>query len=231
MESREVGLTQLRDVEKKLLAINYQPVSRKQKLLYVRDLAYLSHTRLLVGDIPMSKKLLEEAEKVLATISGVSSFKRDSSKSVENQLKQKNELDLKAIEALKEIRLLNSFILEQRAYQAFLQDDLDTASRQYKKIIAGKSGSDVQLSLLLDRVSQMRACIALGQNKPDMAMRLRGDIIKNLDDLLEDHPGAKRFKMMHRRITDQSFSIQQQLDCQDVRFIVFPLRKVKNDQN
>ena len=230
-ESREEGLTQLRDVENKLLAINYKPVGRKHKLQYVRDLAYLSHTRLLVGDTQMSNKLLNEADRVLTTIPGVLVSKIELGESAVNKSKQQDETDSTGIEALREIRLLNFFITEQRAYQAFLQGDFDAASRKYNKIIAGKSEPNVQLSLLINRVNMMQACIAINQNKRAVAMQLRVKIINSLNDLLEDHPGAKRFVMMHDRISDNSLLLEQQLDCEDPRLIVFPLRKVINDLN
>ena len=76
----------------------------------------------------------------------------------------------------------------------------------------------------------MQACIAISQNQRTEALQLRGSVVKNLSDLIEDHPGAKRLLMIHKQISNDSLSLEQQLDCKDPRFIVFPLRKVTDSQ-
>ena len=229
-KSKEEGLTQLRDVEEKLIALNYLPTTRKRQLSYVQDLAYLAHSRLLIGDTKVSNQLLEKARTVLSAVSASPILPtKGLNEKAAKVISDKNQIE---VEILKGIRFLNSFILEQKAYQAFLQGELKVATRLYKQIHAGNTGKtskDVRLSLLINRVNTMQACIALNQNRPTDAAQLRDDIINNINDLLEDHPGAKRFSMIYDRVIDSSQTLEQQLDCQDPRFIVFPLRKVSID--
>lgn len=230
-EPKEQGLTQLRDVEDKLFALSYAPISRMRKLSYTQDLTYLSHARLLVGDIKVSNELLEKAKAVLVTVSAYP-IKLEGKKGLSEEMLKKR--DGFEVEVLKRVRFLKSFIMEQEAYQAFLQKDLIRAERFYRLIVAAKTQSnlDVQLAMLINRVNMMRACIAIGQkNKTAEAGQLRDDVINNLNDLLEDHPGAKRLEMVKERITDSSLPLENQLDCQDPRFIVFPLRRVVSDQH
>jgi hypothetical protein len=231
--SKEEGLMQLRDVEEKLLKLKYAPTSRKRKLSYTKDLVYLAHARLLISDFKASGELLDKAKAVLNTVSAIPQLPIDVDGLTDKEIKRRDELHRPEIEILKGIRFLESFILEQRAYQSFMQGDLFEASGLYKQIKARKVkvNLDVQLDQLINRVSMMQACIAIKQNQLGVAQQLRVDIMKSLSDLLEDHPGAKRLAMLNEQITNNALTLPQQLDCKDTRFIVFPLRKVESPQS
>lgn len=227
-KSKEYGLTLLRDVEEKLLGLNYTPTNRKRKISYVQDLVFLAHARLLIGDIKVNTELLEKARTILITIAARPLFFRDDTMLSARANKLEWDQNQAEIDILKNIRFLDSFILEQEAYQAVLQGNLDEASQFYQRIAVGRTGSDVDLSLLKVRVSFMQACIAFDQNKQTKVKQLRESIITSLVGLLEDHPAAKRYSMIHRQITDESLTLEKQLNCSDPRFIIFPLRKVRN---
>ena len=231
-ESKAQGLTQLHDVEKNLLELNYLPVSRQRKLSYVQDLAYLSHARLLIRDTKTSNQLLNKARAVLSTVSATLLLPTEEKGLQEEEIKKRKALNQPEIKVLKGIRFLNAFILEQKAYQAYLLGDLASATGLYKRIKASsvKLKTDVQLALLINRVNMMQACIALNQGRQSEAMQLRNGLAQSFNDLLGDHPGAKRFAMIEERILDKSLTLDQQLECNDPRFIIFPLRKILNTQ-
>ena len=227
--SKEEGLMQLRDVEEKLLQLRYDPTSRKRKLLYTQDLTYLAHARLLIGDFSVSSDLLNKAKAILDTVNALPQPPLDGVKLSFEETKRREALYRPEIEILKGIRFLDSFILEQRAYQFFANGDLTTATNLYKIIQARRvnPNSDVQQDQLMNRVSMMQACIAIAQNQPNVALRLRNSVVSSITDLLEDHPGAERLIMLNEQITSSALTLSEQLDCRDTRFIVFPLRKVK----
>jgi len=229
--AKEVGLTQLRDVEEKLLALDYTPKSRQRKLTYTEDLAYLAHARLLIGDIEVSNELLNRSIAVLNTVNAELILETENIGLSAKEVKRREGKNRPEMEILKDIHFLNSFIKEQKAYQAFSKNDLSTASQLYRQIMIGKRGNDVELMLLINRVSMMQACIALKQNNEGRARQLRRNVLTNLNDLLEDHPEAKRPAGLRERMSDSALSLVEQLECKDPRFIVFPLRKVTNTQN
>ena len=231
--SKDQGISQLRDVEEKLLALNYTPTNRKRTLFYVQDLAYLAHARLLVGELEASSQLLEKAKSVLNTVNAVPLLSIDGAELNPADIKLRDELNRPEVEVLKGIRFLNSFMLEQKAYQAIMQRDLETASSFYKQIKASqvKVNPGVQFIQLINRVSMMQACIAVSQNRLLEAEKLRNSVVVSLNDLLEDHPGAKRIDMLSQQITDSSLTLEEQLDCKRPSNIVFPLRKVTDFQN
>ncbi len=228
--SKKDGLTQLRDVEEKLLALNYQPKTRKRKLSYALDLAYLAQARLLISDTKVGNQILEKASALLKSVSAESMFLSEDKTLASEEIRLQEDRNHPELELLKNIRFLRSFIREQRAYQAFLKKDYLTASMLYKQIISAKRGSDVELTLLINRVNMMQACIALEQNNAPRAQQLKVDVLNNLNDILEDHPGARRSVMAWERITDNSLSLSEQMDCKDTKFIVFPLRGVPKIQ-
>jgi hypothetical protein len=229
--SKEEGLMQLRAVEEKLLNLNYEPKSRLRQLSYAEDLVYLSHARLLVDNFDVSKGLLDQAKSILDNVAAVGVLPPTDLSLGETKAKHSDGLNNSEVEVLKRTRFLKSFILEQRAYGSFKQGDMAKASEFYKKIIAMKSTKDVQLDRLINRVRMMQSCIALSQNKPALAQIIHGDIVSSLSDLLEDHPGAKRLVMINKQVTNNTLTLDQQLDCKDPRFIVFPLRKVVSSLN
>jgi len=231
-ESKAQGLNQLRAVEEDLLELNFNPVSRNRKLSYTQDLAYLSQARLLIGDIKVSRELLEKANAILATVSASPLMNKNEKGLSKEEFKKRERFNQSEIEVLKAVRFLKAFILEQKAYQAFLQKDFVKAKGFYRRIIAAKStlNRDVELERLTNRVNMMQACIAINQqNDIDVAAQLRVAVIHNINLLLKRHPGAKRLDMVKSRITDASLPLIDQLECKDTRFIVFPLRKVVND--
>lgn len=229
--SKEDGLTQLRDVEEKLLALNYQPTSRKRKLSYILDLAYLAHARLLIGDIKTSNEILEKANTMLSTVNAKSILSiKEIGLSLE-ELKKRKGNSRPEIKILKDIRFLKSFIKEQKAYQAFLKKDFAKASKSYRQIIATKITKDVELTLLINRANLMQACIAITLGNEAEALQLKGRLLNNLNDLLKDHPGARRSLMIRERVSENSLTLDEQLGCQDPRFIVFPLSKIASVQN
>lgn len=228
-EPREQGYTQLQDIEEKLIGLNYQPISRKRKLSYVQDLVYLAHSRLLFSQPQANEELLGLAKMVLKTVAAVPLLLSTESGLTEAEIKIRKQFNQPEIEVLKNIRFLKAFILEQEAYRAFVKGDLTTANMLYRRIVAGKmkQNSDVELALLIVRVNLMQACIALNTDRDD-ALQLRNSIINSLNELLEDHPGAKRVAMLSDSVSSESLTLEQQLSCSDTRYIFFPLQKVAN---
>ncbi|MGB1310500.1 MAG: hypothetical protein ACPG47_04785, partial [Leucothrix sp.] len=232
-EPREQGLTQLHDVESKLLGLNYYPESRQRKLSYAEDLIYLAHTRLLDAKVEANRQLLDKAKAILTTVAANPPLSTDEKGLSQKEIRRRDQLNRPEFDVLKRLRFLKFFILEQEAYQAFVQGKTETASNIYRKIIAGttKLNLDVRLAMLNIRTKMMQACIASDAANSADAAQLQSDLLSDLNELLEDHPGAKRLSMLSQQFDKAAVPLPQQLGCDDPRAIVFPLRKVTDNRD
>lgn len=75
---------------------------------------------------------------------------------------------------------------------------------------------------LLNRVAEIRACLVLADGQVDLATRLRDDIRTRRSELVRQHPDAQYLLQRKARIDSESLSLEQQLQCNNPEFILFP---------
>lgn len=199
-EPREQGLAKFAEVEAAFDAITYNSESRKRRTEYVNDLLYFAHANLLTKQFEQFERHLDHAEQLLNSLATV---QRESE-----------------VELLKDVRFFRAFIKELRGHFWYLKGNPQRAVSYYQTIV--DSQTDMRMTPLLNRVAEMRACLVLADGQADLAKRLRDDIRTRRGELAREHPDAQYLLQRKARIDSESLSLEQQLQCNNPEFILFP---------
>ena len=199
-EPGELGLAKLAEVEAAFDAVTYVSDSRKRKTEYVNDLLYFAYANLLTRQFERFGQHLDQAEALLDSLATV---QRESE-----------------VELLKDVRFFRAFIKELRGHYWYLKGNPQRAVSYYQTVV--DSQTDMRMTPLLNRVAEIRACLVLADGQVDLATRLRDDIRIRRSELVRQHPDAQYLLQRKARIDSESLSLEQQLQCNNPEFILFP---------
>jgi hypothetical protein len=231
-DSKSRGLEAIKQLEQDFESVEFDSQGRSHILNYAHDLLYFSQANLLSKDYSRADVFLEKVNKQLARVSAIPMPpKRNEVEGLEEPaLTQALEAQEKrrraADEALKEVRFLRAFYNEQRGYIAYKSNDIVAANRAYQRVSLSDESTDTRMIPLVNRVDNMRACIALSQGDVVTARALREKVLLRGESLLQGHPSARRQEDRNLRLVDSNLNLEQQLDCDNPELIVFPLRPV-----
>lgn len=228
---------QLRELEQHFNEVSFTLSSNKQTLNYMHDLLSWASFNLFNDDYDQVEHYLQRFEKYEDRVTTVDlegrgiglKRNRDGSGLSEKQKKQKRAevLNLKreSIEVLNMARYLKVFAAAQRGHIAYQQGEYQEASRYYS-LARDTTELDLRLTPLLTRIYTMRACIALKTAQPELARQFREETSGLYNDLINDHPNARRYTFKASRLENKQLSLVQQLDCDAPKNTIFPLRNL-----
>jgi len=242
--SRSFGLEEIKLLEQKFELIEFRDEGRKHILGYAHDLLYFAQANLLAKDFSKANDLLDKSSQYFSPVAAIPVLPESSEKEEEKLLEgltglakdkfieNKTRRERAIEEALKEIRFLKSFYNEQLGYIAFKSNDYVAAMRAYKHVASLRDdSSDTRMILLVNRVDRMKACIALSQGGLAVAEKLREKVLLRGEELLQNHPSARRQKQRNFRLANDKLELEQQLGCDNPESIVFPLRPVSSESD
>ena len=169
-----------------------------------------------------SKRSKEDEERRLKGLTGLA---------LDAAVERKERRERARDEAIKEVRFLKAFNNEQRGYIAYKSNDFASALRAYKFVILSNESTDTRMISLVNRIDGMRACISLQGGDVATAEALRNKVLLKGEELLQDHPSARRQEDRNRRLANKELTLNQQLDCENPELIVFPLRPVSMEKD
>ena len=235
INSKSRGLEKIKQLEQAFESITFDSQGRGHILDYTHDLLYFAQANLLSNNVARAESFLAKASVQLARVSAIptpsKSIEEDEQKHLkgpalkavmEKQARRRKAVD----EALKVVRFLKAFSNELRGYIAFQSGDTVAATRAYQLVNLIDDSTDTRMIQLVNRIDNMRACIALDDDALVAAETLRDKILSRGEELLRDHPSARRQKDRNLRLTNNQLALAQQLDCTRPELIVFPLRPV-----
>ncbi len=241
--SRPRGLEKINKLEQEFESIEFSSKGRNQILDYAHDLLYFSQANLLEKNYANAQAFLAKASEQVSRVSAILLPSKRSKEDEERRLKGLTGLALAAAverkerrerardEAIKEVRFLKAFNNEQRGYIAYKSNDFASALRAYKFVILSNESTDTRMISLVNRIDGMRACIALQGGDVATAEALRNKVLLKGEELLQDHPSARRQEDRNRRLANKELTLNQQLDCENPELIVFPLRPVSMEKD
>ncbi|RVU84193.1 serine/threonine-protein kinase [Leucothrix sargassi] len=239
-ESRTKGLEEIAALEKRFDAISFERTERSHILDYARDLLYFAQANLLAKNMEKAQAYLAQAEVQIEKVSAIPVPLEDQEATegrnfggpvIERSVEQSERLQEIRDEALKEVRFLKAFYNEQLGYIAFTKGDYQAANRVYQFVSLSDESKDPRMTRVFNRVSNMRACIALSQGDIKSAVALKEDMLLRGAELLNAHPSARRQADSIARLENKQLTLDQQLDCDNPELIVFPLRPVSIDND